>query len=149
DPGEEEVAGTDAAIGFSWRGAIGEAGLGIDTEPLARFLTQRALEREQERVEYMQAVLLERQRLRRDLEQAKEQTAQRAAEAERIRREEEEAERRRQQEAAEAAARARAEEEERRRAAEEEARRRLQQNAIPPLEQPIVPAPQENGAATP
>ena len=38
-----------------------------DTEPLAQFLTQRALEREQARVEALQSALLEKQRLRREV----------------------------------------------------------------------------------
>ena len=39
----------------------------FDSEPLAQFLTQRALEIEQARVEAMQAALLEKQRLRREV----------------------------------------------------------------------------------
>src|SRR5690606_4707372 len=39
----------------------------FDKQPLVQFLTQRALEREQERVESIQASLMEKQRLRRQL----------------------------------------------------------------------------------
>ncbi len=67
DPGEEKVAGSEPVVGFSLEGTPSAAVRRLDTEPLAQFLTQRALEIEQARVEAMQASLLERQRLRREV----------------------------------------------------------------------------------
>lgn len=127
-PGLEGVSGAEPAVRFSVEGPLGEVQVSLDTEPLAQFLTQRALEREQERVEHMQAVLLETQRLRREVRYYEQQAANRAAEeAERIRAERE-AERSRK--AAEEARRQREEAE--RRAAEERRRqemeRRLQED---------------------
>ena len=66
--GDEALAGSDAGGSVSrskgrWRRLSGQ----YDTEPLAQFLTQRALEREQARVEALQSALLEKQRLRREV----------------------------------------------------------------------------------
>ncbi|MFP1633505.1 AsmA family protein [Zhengella sp. ZM62] len=63
DPGDDKLAGSEPVVGFAWSDADG---LKLDTGPLTQFLTQRALEREQARVEAMQALLLEKQRLRRE-----------------------------------------------------------------------------------
>ena len=52
---------------FTVEGPFGALAKQFDTEPLAQFLTQRALEKEQARVEAMQAALLEKQRLRREV----------------------------------------------------------------------------------
>src|SRR5690606_14514413 len=65
-PGREALVGSEPMLRFAIAGARGEAERRIDSEPLARFLVQRALEIEQARVEAMQAGLLERQRLRRE-----------------------------------------------------------------------------------
>lgn len=120
-PGEEELAGSEPAINFTLEGPIGAVQPVLDTDPLAQFLTQRALEKEQRRVEAMQAVLLEKQRLRREVryytslqEERKRAEERRALEEMRVRAEEEARERARV--AAELAAKARAEAE--RRAAE-------------------------------
>ncbi|TIW76215.1 MAG: hypothetical protein E5V51_29280, partial [Mesorhizobium sp.] len=48
-------------------GPFGAVKRQFDSQPLAQFLTQRALEKEQQRVEAMQAALLEKQRLRREV----------------------------------------------------------------------------------
>lgn len=117
DPGEEALIGSEPAVRFVVEGPLRTASATIDTEPLAQFLTQRALEREQARVEAMQALLLERQRHRREIryyaalqEQRQRAEDERARfEAERLRRLEEEALRQReeqQQREAEEAARA-------------------------------------------
>ena len=66
-PGDDAVAGTEPAIGITVEGPLGATVKTIDTEPLAQFLTQRALEKEQARVEAMQSALLEKQRLRREV----------------------------------------------------------------------------------
>jgi uncharacterized protein involved in outer membrane biogenesis len=67
DPGREHLVGADPAIRFLATGTPADAQLRVDTETLAQFLTQRALELEQARVEAMQARLLEQQRLRREV----------------------------------------------------------------------------------
>ncbi len=66
-PGDEKLAGSDPTLSFSIAGPPDAATRRFDTEPLAQFLTQRALEIEQARVEAMQAALLEKQRLRREV----------------------------------------------------------------------------------
>lgn len=63
---DDRIAGADPAVRFSVEGPPEALKASYDTAPLAQYLTQRALEREQARVEAMQAVLLERQRLRRE-----------------------------------------------------------------------------------
>ncbi|MDS1135695.1 AsmA family protein [Nitratireductor indicus] len=118
DAGREAVVGADPAVTFEVSGPLGETITEIGTGPMAQFLTQRALEREQARVERMQSVLLEQQRLRREaryftaLEQERER-----AEAERLRKEKELKER------LEREKREREEEEARRKAAAEAERR--------------------------
>ena len=76
----------------------------FDSEPLAQFLTQRALEIEQARVEAMQAALLEKQRLRREVRYYAALQDERERAAAELKRQQEEARLR-----AEAEARARAE----------------------------------------
>lgn len=66
-PGDEALIGSEPAINFVVRGPPGETERSLDSGPLAQFLTQRALEKEQRRVEAMQAALLEKQRLRREV----------------------------------------------------------------------------------
>lgn len=149
DPGLQAVAGSEPAVRFAAAGPLGAMQIRLETEPLAQYLTQRALEREQARVEHMQAVLLEKQRLRREeryyaaLEETRMQAAeerQRLAreaerlrqEAERLRREAEERTR-----AAEEEERLKAEAERKAKAAEEAARRareaeQLRLTPIPP-----------------
>lgn len=66
-PGDEALVGSEPTMNFSVDGPFGAAKRQFDSEPLAQFLTQRALEKEQQRVEAMQAALLEKQRLRREV----------------------------------------------------------------------------------
>ncbi|TRD00818.1 AsmA family protein [Mesorhizobium sp. WSM4303] len=66
-PGDEALVGSDPSVNFSVDGPFGAMKKLFDSEPLAQFLTQRALEKEQQRVEAMQAALLEKQRLRREV----------------------------------------------------------------------------------
>ncbi|UUP16110.1 hypothetical protein NTH_00552 [Nitratireductor thuwali] len=119
DAGKEATAGSEPMVRFAAQGPVGEADIWLDLEPLSQYLTQRALEREQARVEHMQAVLLEKQRLRREarLYEARE-AARQAAEAEQVRLERE-AERLR-----------KAEEDRRRRQAEERAERERQEAEV-------------------
>ncbi|BBD38712.1 AsmA family protein [Aminobacter sp. NyZ550] len=128
-PGKEQLVGSEPAMNFQIDGEPGATVKLFDSAPMAQFLTQRALEKEQARVEAMQAVLLEKQRLRREtryfaaLQAERERIAEEArlAEEARIRAEEEakakaEAERLKAEEEAKAKAEAerlRAEEEKR------------------------------------
>ena len=66
-PGDESLSGSDPVMNYSLQGRLGATERAFDSAPLAQFLTQRALEKEQRRVEAMQAVLLEKQRLRREV----------------------------------------------------------------------------------
>ncbi|BAB48847.1 AsmA family protein [Mesorhizobium japonicum] len=66
-PGDEALVGSEPAVNFIAQGPFGALKRQFDSEPLAQFLTQRALEKEQQRVEAMQAALLEKQRLRREV----------------------------------------------------------------------------------
>jgi uncharacterized protein involved in outer membrane biogenesis len=108
NPGKEALVGSAPAYRFNVEGRPSEIVGTIDTAPLAQFLTQRALEKEQARVEALQAALLERQRLRRETAYHAALQAEREAvrlEKERLEREEmrlEEDARRRAEEAARA-----------------------------------------------
>lgn len=90
EPGREALVGAVPAVRIVSSGRVGSMTAVYDTAPLAQFLTQRALEIEQLRVESLQAGLLEKQRLRREvryyasLEQAREaeEDARRQAEQE-------------------------------------------------------------------
>lgn len=66
-PGDEALVGSEPVMNFTAEGPFGAVKREFDSEPLAQFLTQRALEKEQQRVEAMQAALLEKQRLRREV----------------------------------------------------------------------------------
>jgi len=67
EAGQEALVGSEPALRFSLQGPIRAPVRRFDSEPLAQFLTQRALEIEQARVEAMQSALLEKQRLRREV----------------------------------------------------------------------------------
>lgn len=111
-PGDEALAGSEPAVRYSVEGPVGQTRTHLDTEPLTQFLTQRALEIEQARVEAMQSALLERQRLRREVRYYAALQAERERLAEEQRKAEEEARRRAEEEArikAEAEAKAAAE----------------------------------------
>ena len=103
-PGDEALVGSEPAVNFSLAGPLGASALQFDSGPLAQFLTQRALEKEQQRVEAMQAALLEKQRLRREVRYYAALQTERDRAAEELRRQEEEA-----RQKAEAEARAKAE----------------------------------------
>src|SRR5690606_21968008 len=124
-------------------GPLDALDISVDAEMLAQFLTQRALELEQQRVEAMQAALLERQRHRREVRyytalandrvKAAEEARRAVEQAERLRRElhaqQEEADRRKAMQEQE---RLRLEQEESKRREEQEERTRLE--ALPPVE---------------
>jgi len=105
-PGDEALVGSEPAVNFSLAGPLGATAPQFDSGPLAQFLTQRALEKEQQRVEAMQAALLEKQRLRREVRYYAALQTERDNAAEELRRQEEEA---RQKAEADAKAKAEAE----------------------------------------
>ena len=125
--GEEALAGGDPTIRLDYSGNLSKPSEQIDVSAMTNFLSQRAFEQERRRVETLQASVLEKQRLRREValynaQAAERQVArERAAAEERARQQAAEVERQRQ--AAEASARA----------AEQQ---RQQQNAQPQL---IIP----------
>ncbi|MEO5758604.1 MAG: AsmA-like C-terminal region-containing protein, partial [Mesorhizobium sp.] len=88
-PGDEALVGSEPAVNFSVDGPFGALKRTLDSEPLAQFLTQRALEKEQQRVEAMQAALLEKQRLRREVRYYAALQDERDKAAEELRRQEE------------------------------------------------------------
>jgi len=110
DAGEEALAGGDPTIRLDYSGALSKPSEQIDISAVTNFLSQRAFEQERRRVETLQASVLEKQRLRREVAlynfQAVERQAARekAAAEERVRQQAAEAERQRQ--ATEAAVRA-------------------------------------------
>jgi len=136
-PGVEALVGSEPAVRLVAAGPTDDIGVLVDTEPLAQFLTQRALELEQQRVEAMQAALLEKQRHRREVRYyaALDEGRRNAAhEAERLRRElelqlEEEARRAAEETARQADEQRAAQEAERQRAAEEAERHRAEQDS--------------------
>lgn len=69
--GEDAGSSGFAGVNFALSGTYAEPHVSVDHQPLVQFLTQRALEREQERVEAMQSALREKQNLRRETERLK------------------------------------------------------------------------------
>jgi hypothetical protein len=55
NPGDEALVGSEPDVNFSGSGPLDAMKFRLDTAPLGQFLTQRALEREEARVEAMQA----------------------------------------------------------------------------------------------
>ena len=127
-PGKEEVTGSEPTLNFRLEGSPEATTLTFDSAPLAQFLTQRALEKEQARVEAMQAVLLEKQRLRREARYFAAQQAERERVAEEARLAEE-ARIKAEQEAKAAAEAARLKAEEEARAAEAAAKAKAEADA--------------------
>ncbi|RCS25445.1 AsmA family protein [Phyllobacterium salinisoli] len=126
-PGSDALVGAEPAVRFAVEGPYRDPSITFDRQPLVQFLTQRALEREQDRVEAMQAALVEKQRLRREVALYQARADERLRAEEEARRKIEEEARARAEEARlraeEQAARKAAEAEAARKAAEETARR--------------------------
>lgn len=86
DPGRKGVVGAEPQVGIVFNGPLDNPKRSIDVAPLTAFLTLRAFEREVERVEDLQADIVERQRFARELKRLNDQkrdaeAAQKAAEA--------------------------------------------------------------------
>ncbi|WP_132956261.1 AsmA family protein [Rhizobium sp. BK251] len=134
--GDEALSGAEPALRLDFAGQLETPGRTLDVTDVTNFLSLRAFERERRRVERLQANVLEKQRLRREValykfnEAEREAERQRVAEIERQRQAEEQRLRQLAAEAdarkkAEAAAKAKAEAEARAKA-EAEARRRAE-----------------------
>lgn len=67
DPGKEALAGAEPGVVFRFEGEPGAMALSTTTTALEGYLSLRAFEREQRRVEMLQAAVLEKQRLRREV----------------------------------------------------------------------------------
>jgi uncharacterized protein involved in outer membrane biogenesis len=83
DAGDETLTGAEPEARFNWQGKPGELALSVDTNALEGYLSLRAFEREQRRVEMLQAKVLENQRLRREVIEAKARHSYRQAERQR------------------------------------------------------------------
>lgn len=68
DPGLDDVTGAEPQIGLLFSGPVDAPVRRVDVAPFTAYLTLRAFEREVERVEQLQAEILERDRLIRELE---------------------------------------------------------------------------------
>lgn len=64
DPGKERVAGAVPEVSFIFSGSLDDPQVAVDTQPLQGYLSIRAFEAEQRRVELLQASIMEKQRLR-------------------------------------------------------------------------------------
>lgn len=102
-PGDDALTGAEAQVNLEFAGLLHAPGLTFDATDLSNFLSLRAFERERRRVETLQANVLEKQRLRREVALYKANATER--EAARLRAAEEQ---RRREMAAQEAARQRA-----------------------------------------
>lgn len=64
--GADALVGSEPALNFTFAGPFSTSRLVFDSAPLAQFLGQRSLEKQQARVEALQDSLIEKQRLRRE-----------------------------------------------------------------------------------
>lgn len=89
--GDESEQGASAGFTIGFNGPLAEPDRTLDLTEIDNYLALRAVERERERVERLQADILEKQRLRREaaLYQEREEARERQKEAERLRLEEE------------------------------------------------------------
>ncbi|WP_414650800.1 AsmA-like C-terminal region-containing protein [Ensifer sp.] len=66
-PGEDALAGAEPRVRIGYAGLMQAPDVSLDVTDLSNFLSLRAFERERRRVEILQANVLEKQRLRREL----------------------------------------------------------------------------------
>ncbi|MBY5791426.1 AsmA family protein [Rhizobium leguminosarum bv. viciae] len=92
NPGTEALSGAEPALRLNFSGMLPSPGKTMDVTDITSYLSLRAFERERRRVERLQAVVLEKQRLRREVALYRFNDAERikAAEIERQRQAEEE-----------------------------------------------------------
>ena len=79
EPGVEAVAGGDPSVVFILGGLLVDPAVSIDAGQLTNYLSMRAFERERRKVELLQAGVVEKQRLRREIALLNERAAQRKA----------------------------------------------------------------------
>ncbi len=130
NPGTETVAGAEPSVRLNYNGPLAAPALTTDVSALSNYLSLRAFEKERRRVEAMQASVLEKQRLRREVALYRFEAAERQAEKERV----------------EAEARAKAEEEARLKAAAEERLRQEKEQQERLQQQQQQPAPERQSA---
>ncbi len=94
DPGEDAVTGAEPQVGLLFEGPLEAPQRRVDITPFTAYLTLRAFEQEVERVEQLQAEILERDRLVRELKRQREAKARRERLAEEAARAAEEEQRR-------------------------------------------------------
>jgi uncharacterized protein involved in outer membrane biogenesis len=73
DPGRNGVVGAEPQVGVLFKGPLDAPKRTIDVAPLSAFLTLRAFEREVQRVEDLQADIVEQQRFQRELKRLKDE----------------------------------------------------------------------------
>ncbi|MEO9528371.1 AsmA family protein [Roseibium sp.] len=78
DPGDDAVTGAEPQVGLLFSGPVEQPVRRIDIAPFTAYLTLRAFEQEVERVEKLQAEILERDRLVRELKRQRQSEARRA-----------------------------------------------------------------------
>ncbi len=83
NPGIEELAGAEPSIRLNYTGPLAQPALTTDVSGLTGYLSLRAFERERRRVEALQASVMEKQRLRREVALYRFQAAERQAAKER------------------------------------------------------------------
>ena len=83
NPGTEEIAGADPSIRLNYAGPLRQPALTTDVSDLTAYLSMRAFELERRRVEALQASIMEKQRLRREVALYRFQATERQAAAER------------------------------------------------------------------
>ncbi len=82
DPGENAVTGAEPQVGVVFNGPVEAPVRTVDISPFTAFLTLRAFEQEVQRVEKLQAEILERDRLLREMKRIKHERVRRQREAE-------------------------------------------------------------------
>lgn len=82
DPGENAVTGAEPQVGMLFKGPVEAPLRSVDIAPFTAFLTLRAFEQEVERVEKLQAEILERDRLLRELKRQQQERDRTRREAE-------------------------------------------------------------------
>ena len=79
DPGEDAVTGAEPQVGLLFEGPVDAPERRVDIAPFTAYLTLRAFEQEVERVEKLQAEILERDRLVRELKRQRQASDRRAS----------------------------------------------------------------------
>lgn len=127
DADREALTGAAPAINLAFLGPVADPDRKIDAAEMSNYLSLRAYERERRRVETLQAVVLERQRLRREVALSKQRALKRQSALERLQQEESEREAAEKEDLEQQQKEKLAAEEAARRLKEEEARKRAEE----------------------